>query len=74
MTGTSPLRASWAVARLPISLQDVPGLRRIYRLTERTIDKRGQPLLLPEYVLEGGAHRLRGAQLLGEEAHAQFFQ
>jgi hypothetical protein len=37
----------------PISLQDVPGLRRIYRLTERTIDKRGQPLLLPEYVLEG---------------------
>jgi hypothetical protein len=27
--------------------------RRIYRLTERTIDKHGQPLLLPEYVLEG---------------------
>jgi hypothetical protein len=27
--------------------------RRIYRLTERTIDKHDQPLLLPEYVLEG---------------------
>lgn len=28
-------------------------VRRIYRLTERTIDKRGVVLLLPEYVLEG---------------------
>lgn len=28
-------------------------VRRIYRLIERTIDKHGQPLLLPEYVLEG---------------------
>ena len=28
-------------------------LRRIYRLTERTIDKHGNALLLPEYVLEG---------------------
>ena len=28
-------------------------LRRVYRLTERTLDKKGQPLLLPEYVLEG---------------------
>jgi Transposase DDE domain group 1 len=28
-------------------------LRRVYRLTERTMDKKGQPLLLPEYVLEG---------------------
>jgi len=27
--------------------------RRIYRLSERTIDKHGQPLLLPEYTLEG---------------------
>jgi len=27
--------------------------RRIYRLTERTIDKHGNTLLLPEYVLEG---------------------
>ncbi|TXI73266.1 MAG: IS1380 family transposase [Limnohabitans sp.] len=28
-------------------------VRRVYRLTERTIDKRGQAMLLPEYVLEG---------------------
>ena len=27
--------------------------RRVYRLTERTIDKHGNVLLLPEYVLEG---------------------
>ena len=27
--------------------------RRVYRLTERTIDKHGNTLLLPEYVLEG---------------------
>jgi len=28
-------------------------VRRVYRLTERTIDKHGVVLLLPEYVLEG---------------------
>lgn len=28
-------------------------VRRIYRLTERIIDKHGQPLLLPQYMLEG---------------------
>ena len=27
--------------------------RRVYRLTERTIDKHGTPLLIPEYILEG---------------------
>ncbi len=27
--------------------------RRVYRLTERTLDKQGRPFLLPEYVLEG---------------------
>jgi hypothetical protein len=27
--------------------------RRVYRLTERTIDERGQQMLLPEYLLEG---------------------
>ena len=39
---------------------DLPGVgrsghkaRRVYRLTERTIDKRDDPLLLPEYILEG---------------------
>ena len=28
-------------------------VRRIYCLTERTIDRHGQPLLLPQYILEG---------------------
>ena len=39
---------------------DLPGVggpghkvRRVYRLTERSIDKGGNPLLLPEYILEG---------------------
>lgn len=32
---------------------DTNPTRRVYRLTERTIDKRGVVLLLPEYVLEG---------------------
>lgn len=32
---------------------DVNPARRVYRLTERTIDKHGNALLLPEYVLEG---------------------
>ena len=41
-------------------LLDLPGVgnetnpaRRLYRLTERSIDKSGNPLLLPDYVLEG---------------------
>jgi hypothetical protein len=34
--------------------EEAPGrVRRIYRLTERTIDTHGQKLLLPEYILEG---------------------
>lgn len=32
---------------------EVLAVRRVYRLTERTIDKRGQQMLLPEYTLEG---------------------
>ena len=28
-------------------------MRRVYRLTERSTDKHGNPLLLPEYTLEG---------------------
>jgi hypothetical protein len=32
---------------------DANPARRVYRLTERTIDKRGVALLLPEYALEG---------------------
>ena len=37
---------------------DVLAARRVYRLTERTIDKRGQQMLLPEYVLEGWSSTL----------------
>lgn len=36
-------------------------VRRIYRLTERTIDKHGQPLLLPLYELEGWTTSLPAA-------------
>jgi Transposase DDE domain group 1 len=35
-----------------VGSEDNPA-RRVYRLTERTIDKHGNTLLLPEYVLEG---------------------
>lgn len=35
--------------------------RRVYRLTERTIDKHGNALLLPQYVLEGWTTTLPGA-------------
>ena len=34
--------------------------RRVYRLSERTIDKHGNALLLPEYVLEGWTTTLPG--------------
>ncbi len=34
-------------------------LRRVVRITERTIDKKGQPLLIPEYELEGWWTSLR---------------
>ena len=40
-----------------LTLAGVGGLlhpaRRVYRLSERTIDKHGNPLLLPEYALQG---------------------
>lgn len=45
----------WNGALRPDELEGASqrALRRVYRLTERTLDKRGQPMLLPEYVLEG---------------------
>ncbi len=45
----------WSEALDAVEVQDgcSRALRRVYRLTERTIDKKGQPLLLPEVVLEG---------------------
>lgn len=59
-------------------------VRRIYRLTERTIHKHGQPLLLPEYVLEGWTTtlpaRINAAQVIAlyaehgthEQFHSEF--
>ena len=58
--------------------------RRIYRLTERSIDKHGQPLLLPEYILEGWTttlpQRFTAGQILAlycdhathEQFHSEF--
>jgi len=58
--------------------------RRVYRLTERTIDKRGNALLLPEYVLEGWTTTLpakfNGAEVIAlycdhathEQFHSEF--
>jgi hypothetical protein len=37
-------------------------VRRVYRLTERTIDQHGQRMLLPEYTLEGWTTTLLEAQ------------
>ena len=58
--------------------------RRVYRLTQRTIDKHGNALLLPEYVLEGWTTTLPGrfspAEIIAlyadhathEQFHAEF--
>lgn len=46
-------------------------LRRVYRLTERTIDSRGNALLLPEYVLEGWTTTL-GQQVSDEQVIALY--
>lgn len=48
-------------------------VRRIYRLIERRIDRHGQPLLLPEYTLEGWTTTLP-ASLSGEEIIALYAQ
>ncbi len=59
-------------------------VRRVYRLTERTIDKHGQPLLLPVYVLEGWTttlpQRINAGRVIGlyaehgthEQFHSEF--
>ena len=46
-------------------------LRRVYRLTERTIDKKGNALLLPEYVLEGWTTTL-GPEVSAEQVIALY--
>jgi Transposase DDE domain group 1 len=59
-------------------------VRRVYRLTERTIDKHGNVLLLPEYVLEGWTttlpQKFGGAEVIAlycdhathEQFHSEF--
>lgn len=46
-------------------------LRRVYRLTERSIDKKGNALLLPEYVLEGWTTTL-GPEVASEQVIALY--
>jgi len=65
-TPWTPLRAGkrqclWADGVELRHGDDVLAARRVYRLTERTIDKRGQQMLLPEYVLEGWSTTLPNA-------------
>jgi hypothetical protein len=47
-------------------------VRRVYRLTERTIDQWGQQLLLPEYVLEGWSTTLPEAAFSCEQVIALY--
>lgn len=67
----------WQEALSAIEVADTQGvmthraLRRVYRLTERSIDKRGNALLLPEYVLEGWTTTL-GPQVGNEEVIALY--
>jgi hypothetical protein len=57
-----------------------PAVRRIFRLIERTLDKHGNPLLIPQYVLEGWTTSLPAhitaaqvIELYGQHAtHEQF--
>lgn len=51
---------------------DVLAARRVYRLTERTVDKRGQQMLLPEYVLEGWSTTLPEASFTPEQVIALY--
>ncbi|MDZ4190151.1 MAG: transposase, partial [Hydrogenophaga sp.] len=51
---------------------EVLAARRVYRLTERTIDKRGQQMLLPEYVLEGWNTTLAQAAFSPEQVIALY--
>lgn len=51
---------------------EVLAARRVYRLTERTIDKRGQQMLLPEYVLEGWSTTLAPAAFSPEQVIALY--
>ena len=77
-TAWTPLRPgkreclwSEALEALEVGAGHSRALRRVYRLTERTLDKRGQPLLLPEYVLEGWSTTL-GPEVSDEQVVALY--
>ena len=64
--------------------QQTQPVRRVYRLSGRTIDKHGQPLLFAQYVLEGWTtslpQRINAAEVIGlyaehgtdEQFHSEF--
>lgn len=60
-----------ALDALQTDAGDSRALRRVYRLTERTLDKKGNALLLPEYVLEGWSTTL-GPEVGNEEVLALY--
>ena len=57
----------WSEAVEVQHAQHTLAARRVYRLTERTIDKRGQQMLLPEYVLEGWSTTLPQTDAFGAQ-------
>lgn len=63
----------WSQALQAIEIKEGQScaLRRVYRLTERTLDRRGQPMLLPEYVLEGWTTTL-GPEVADEQVIALY--
>jgi hypothetical protein len=63
----------WSEAQTPVELDGASQctLRRVYRLTERTLDRRGQPMLLPQYVLEGWTTTL-GSEVSHEQVIALY--
>ena len=61
--------SDFLIKQLPFDLsgQHSVAARRVYRLTERSIDKRGQKMLLPEYVLEGWSTSLPDTDTFGAQ-------
>ncbi len=49
-------------------------VRRVYRLTERTIDKHAQQMLLPEYVLEGWSTTLPDTDAFGAQQIIELYE
>lgn len=70
-TGKRECLWSEALQAIEINEGQSRALRRVYRLTERTIDKKGNALLLPEYVLEGWTTTL-GTEVQAEQVIALY--